>query len=489
MFKSAITETPLVSPRVGNFFRIDGPSYSGDVSFLSTLRALVTPRMAEDEHLYLHFTTSRYSASELGRITVERAVGAVSHIEENESIWIHEFKNYEQSDNYAWLELVKSSFAKVNSGWHCLEKVTEFYRKTFYVVCFVNPDIKSVVIYTENMDMRKMHYLQCSIFAFLPWYFNPEDGVEPEEMELIQSLREKTSDKYIESTAKIAQKYDFRSANIRNLLQGFEVAHEKQECDRIKNEINRCDVDIRSYNDQIGSLLRARNDKLVRLLGLEAKIAQGTENDSEMMEYFLCNKKLILDSVIGTEITFVVKDYIAYFDEDMALSMIENKRSYIYMPDGNSWNSPISPDDIEKLMRAIFIDQVLKVKFCAAYRFDLRGNVSAMYNYGFGAECDDATPNVHIDRFTCMGNYQRVINDLLSQNNYIGAIEQCIASCESLNFGDGAVMSEFMRRMYGTSGYNANIRCIELPDGRVVKPKEAIKWLNQEQEGQNEQNN
>lgn len=92
-------------------------------------------------------------------------------------------------------------------------------------------------------------------------------------------------------------------------------------------------------------------------------------------------------------------------------------------------------------------------------------------------------PNTHIDRYHCMGNYSRTINELLRKRNYIGALEQCIASCKSLNFGDSAVMGEFMRTMWSN---NTVSRCIELPDGRVVKPNEAIRWLD-EQEAMNEQ--
>lgn len=46
-------------------------------------------------------------------------------------------------------------------------------------------------------------------------------------------------------------------------------------------------------------------------------------------------------------------------------------------------------------------------------------------------------------------------------------------------------MGTFMNTMWNSDdGYNN--RCIELPDGRVVKPAEAIKWLEQ-QEAENEQ--
>ena len=131
------------------------------------------------------------------------------------------------------------------------------------------------------------------------------------------------------------------------------------------------------------------------------------------------------------------------------------------------------------LMTAIFLDQKLRIRFCAAYKFNMNGSVSAVSRYSFGAECRDCTPNTHIDRFSCLGNYQRSINELLKHHDYIGAIEQCSASCKSLNFNDSPVMQEFMRRMYGISDYQdtINTRCIELPDGTVVTPVDAINWL------------
>ena len=56
-----------------------------------------------------------------------------------------------------------------------------------------------------------------------------------------------------------------------------------------------------------------------------------------------------------------------------------------------------------------------------------------------------------------------------------------------------AIMGEFMRTMWSN---NTVSRCIELPDGRVVKPNEAIRWLDEQEakdeqteEAQNEQTN
>ena len=63
-------------------------------------------------------------------------------------------------------------------------------------------------------------------------------------------------------------------------------------------------------------------------MGLKAKIAEGGE--SEIMEYFLCNRHLILERVTNTDMYFAVKDYLEYFDSDMAERIIRNHNSFAY---------------------------------------------------------------------------------------------------------------------------------------------------------------
>lgn len=481
MFKQVIRSTQLTTDAANSFFQhIYGDSFQYDVSFISTLRALVAPRMKEGESIALSFYQSNYSASQLGNYSAKNAVRDVCDLEycDPGRIIIHNFYNTSQDSNYAWMELMKSTFTSVYPDWHRLDKVTDFFKKTFYALCFINPEKKSVIVFVDNMDIRKMHYLQCSIFAFLPWYFDPKLGVSKVEMELIESLREKTPTKYEDCIARIAEQYDFRTARIRQLLAGFETRYEVMECDKVRREIQSCIEYIDSLNNQIGDYLRAKNECEIRLLGLEAKIANGSE-ESEIMDYFLHNNKLVLESVNNDSMVFVVKTYLEYFDEDLAERVIRNETSYVYRPNGRGCNNIIPAEDMRMLMTAIFLDQKLRIRFCAAYKFNMNGSVSAVSRYGFGAECRDCTPNTHIDRFSCLGNYQRSINELLKHHDYIGAIEQCSASCKSLNFNDSPVMQEFMRRMYGISDYqdSINTRCIELPDGTVVTPVDAINWL------------
>jgi len=488
MFKTAVTTNALVNDTANNFFQnICGDPYNNDISFVSTLRALVAPRMSAEERLYVKFCRTSYSSSDVGRVSMSEAVKGICEYfypEDNGSIYIHSFEHTDEDSNVACIKLMENAFCKTYRGWHRLEKVTEFYRKQFETLCFVNPERKSVAIFVNKLDMRKMHYLQCSIFAFLPWYFDPEKGVSEIEMELINSLRERTSNKYEDVIARIANQYDFRTAKIRQMLSGFETRYERIECDNVRAQIERTIGSIESLNSQIGQHLRNKNELEIKLLGLERKMQLSGE-DSEIMEYFLCNNRLIPLRVTDTNLLFGVITYIEYFDEDMAMSAINNRNSYLYAPDGRSCNRYIPAESMEKLMKAIFIDQKLKIKVCAVYQFDLNGDVSGIRHYQYGHEFHDCMPNPHIDGYHCLGNYQTAINRLLSDRNYIGAIEQCIASAKSLNFGDSTVMNLFARAIYKID-CSYNNKCIELPDGKVVDPKGAIAWLEEQESGENE---
>jgi hypothetical protein len=479
MFKTPMGNNALYNDATNNFFNnITGASYRGDISFVSTLRALVFPRMAHGEHISVQFGRSTHSAEHIGTTESNRMVKTICEYmpSENGSIYIHSFARTTQEDNFACLELIKSSFNKTYSGWKRLDKVTDFFRKQFYVVCFVHPEQHRVALFVDRLDLRILHYLQCAIFAFLPWYFDPKAGVSEIEMELIESLREKTEEKYIDCLNRIAEKYDFRTENIKRLLKGFEINFEKAEKESLTASIADIQRQISDLNRRIGQCLKSKNEKEISLLGIETRMASATE-DSEIMDYFLCNKKLSLDYVEDTSMTFVVKDYYTYFDESMAKSMIENGSSYIY---SGYEGLDIRPEAMKKLMLAVFVDQTLRIKCCAAYCFNLYGEVEGISHYNFrNFDCSEYMPNIHIDEYRCLGNYNTTINTLLSERNYIGAIEQCVASCKSLNFADSTVMREFMNVMYGESRYNN--KCIELPDGKVVTPKEAISWLEEKE--------
>ena len=482
MFRDKIAQTSFSTATADGYFNnINAQSWDGDTSFVSTLRALIALRMGENDTLYLTYASTNYTADFLRQRSIATVVKLLHKPELCPTGWItvHSLDAASSEDNLACLAVVKSSFTEVYPEWKRLGKITEFYRNTFGVECFVNTEQKKTVIFCEKLDIRRLHYLQCSVLAFLPWYFDPEKGVADDEMRLIESLREKSSEKYEEIIEKLAKKYDFRTLQIRRLLTGFESVNERKMLDRTSACLGIIDRDIESLTSQISEKLRERREKEIMLMGLKASISN-PEKGSELAEYFETNKNLTVYSVNEGILTFAVNTYCSYFDEDMASDMIENPCSYIYaVPETYK---KISDKEMKMLMHAIFTDGILKLRFCAAYTID-SGNcdVRGFSRFTYGTESKNRMPNPHIEYHACLGTHRAAITEALKSNNYIGAVEQCVASAKNLNFADSTVISEFMKDMFKSSG-----KFIELPDGKIVSPKEAVEFLGIREE-QNEQ--
>lgn len=487
MFRNAITETPFVGPLPDSVFaRIRGNDFRGDVSFVSTLRAMVFPRMSQDDGIYLRYRESSYTKRDVTGARVSNVINAVTNFTKNDVpsnyIGIHNCCAYTSEDNNAVIDVIEANFLQYAEGFIKIEKVTEFFKKNFRVVCFINPETKTTLLFCDSLDLRKYHFLQVATPVMLPWYFDPNAGVSEQEMAVLQSLRGKDHTKYLDALNAIAQKYDFRTLKIKNSLGDFESRFIRSEIDDVNRQVENRMSRIAQYEDSISAMMRECYDLNIRLMGLSTKLSEGS-HESDITDYFICNKNLYLVSVDDSRLSFECKVYLEYFDEEIIKKYLGNRNSVIYKPDGRDRSNIFSPEEIKMLMTAMFIDQRIRMKFCAGFEFDLRGSVRPLGQHRFGPDFNDATPNTHLDRFTCLGNNQKIINKRLAENDYIGAIEQCISSCKSLNFADSPVITEFMCRIYGISASSrVNMKCIELPDGSVVNPADAIKWLKEQDE-------
>lgn len=472
MFKNSVNSTMLTSEAANTFFpNITGESYGSDCTFIATLRALVAPRLPEGESIHLHFGSSDFNAAVVSETPANLMVNMICEnmYFDDGQVYIHNLRNRDEDSNAACIELLKSKFCDMYDGWQFLDKISLFYQKSFRVICFINQNSKSVALFIDNLNLQKFHYLQAATLALFPWYFDPQKGVSEIELALVQSFRERSSDKYLSCITEIAKQYDFEAGRIRHLLANFETAYERRELEKVKRDIDSFDRNIDNLNSQISDYLRRRNDSCIRLLGLERRIEDGVE--SELMEYFLCNRKLYLEVVDRDRMYFAVRDYLSYFDEDAAQSYINRDSGYFY----RNCDSSFTKDGMKKLLNAIFIDQTIRVRFCAAYSFDMNGSVRPNGHHEFGPEFNGYKPNPHIQEYNCMGSYTESINRALQKRDYITALEQCIASAKSLNFHDSVVMETFVSQFVRNGG--SSYKAIELPDGTVVSPKEAIHWL------------
>ena len=205
------------------------------------------------------------------------------------------------------------------------------------------------------------------------------------------------------------------------------------------------------------------------MAGMRQKLEENNGDDSEIMEYFLRNKNLTLIDSSGATVDFIVKAKLEYFDPEMAENAINNNSSLLYSRGGS-----MNREDRKLLYRAIFMDNTVKVNVCAAFKLSIGGGVQTRGHYPFGEDFNGYMPHPHIDEYNCMGDYVRIVNELMQRHDYIMAMEQCIASARSLNFADSTVLGHFIGLLM--SGDN-RARCLELPDGKIVKPEEAVKWL------------
>jgi hypothetical protein len=202
------------------------------------------------------------------------------------------------------------------------------------------------------------------------------------------------------------------------------------------------------------------------LAGLECAIKES--GDSELMEYFMCNKNLSVIKVCGTSVEFVSHGYADVYDSDAFEQYVRNHNGYMY----SRLDSAVTRQRMEMLYRAIFSEGVYKLRMCAAYNADVKNGLTGLPDYSFPPESRTYLPNPHIQNHGCTGSYDARFLEYIHRKDYIGAIEQAAVSGRNLNFYDSAAMSSFAESLSGTT-----VRCIEKQDGTLMTPHEAIKEL------------
>ena len=472
MFADQINETPLSTTEADAFFgeKVSGGKFYGDSTFLSTLRALIYPRIKDTER---GFCLTQYSVSDVEDIkTLFR--------EREDSLTVYGLSNSLMDD-------IEEKIKEVDEvgGFIKIKKITEFFVKSFRVYCYVKEDARQCVLLVSPLTLRVNHYLQCAVVAFLPWYFRNAEGkfeVSKLEMDLIQSLRDKNSSIYREAAENIANTFDIRSAYVKQELHDVGNVIWKQRLKEVENEIYSYREQIKDLRDKVSDRVMLLEKKLVEELGLKAKT--DTPSD-DIMNLFLDRKNLILipgyHTTISGDIVFAVRGYLDFYDEDAAEAFINNEKSVLY-----DYSSPkVTLEGQKRIFKELFIrhDYGLRIRICAEYKIAIgSGRVYGIERPSYPPECSTYMPNPHIDRYGCLGNNERIMVDCLGNGDFVGCIEQCMSSCYGLNFHDTAVMREFVDKFFGS-----DIKCIELPSGEVVDVPEALEWIaEKEKEKENE---
>lgn len=474
MFSRSFNYLTLTSEIANELFpNIIGDCYSNDASFVATLRALVAPRMSKDDAVYLRVRTLNPRESYLRDYGDTDKINYLSNNSiDNNTILVCGFNSASESNRSTALAIVDELFTRVCPKFVELKDCSAFVAKQANMRFYINEEDRSVVVFVDNLNLRLYHYVQSLISRLLPWYFK-DNPLTDQERELVKSLIQKTATAYERLIEEFASKYDFRGKKIEKLLSGFETAAKRQHLNNVERELGNIENSIDRNVSQYREFIRQRETKMLEKAGLIAQINSGT-NDSEISDYFICNKHLDPVRVNSTQLEFIVKCYLENFDVEMYERISSNFDGYMYY-DYDVTNEVFQDVKIrKKLMDAIFADEpLLKIKTCAHYTIDLTGYVDAHSGYQYPIEYNDMLPNMHIQRYSCLGNQKPLIEEALRNGDNIGAIEQCVCSAKSINVGESATFPYVLRALFASGAK----KIIELPDGTSCSPTEALRWL------------
>lgn len=477
MFKELMISSSFTSETADCVFpNVCGDRYVGDVSFIATLRALVSNRMSKDDTLYLRIKNRAIRSQAIKDGSVSDKLSALSIGGENNSICIYKLSSEDSEGCRLAMDFLDEYFVKTYPQFVELKDLRAFVAKNANMRFYINEDDRSILVFAENLNIRLYHYIQSLISRLLPWYFK-DKPLNSDERELVKSLIQKTPDDYKRLIEEFAKKYDFREQKIKRMLDGFETAAKRNQLKCVERAIKNVEDDIEININQYKALLRKREEDMIRKDGLTAQIKAGIK-DSEIMEYFICNRHLNPVNVCESELEFIVSCYLENFDLDMYERISNNFDSYMYGT-YDVTNDVFKEATVrKKFFDAIFSDDpLLKIKTCAFYCCDLLGSVSTQRRYEFPSEYADMLPNAHLHVHSCLGNQKPLIEEALRRGDYIGAIEQCVCSAKSINIGESSTFPFVAKEIFSA---NAK-KIIELPDGTSCTPTEALKWLEEQE--------
>lgn len=464
MFRTSIAETPLSDRIAEQYFkdRIDQTSAGvGDKVFLIVLRALFEKRLKDGDHIRFESTTSSYSDPE------SRPIRSVLDLDwDKANVRLHCFSGVKDAAE-KYINAAEEYFDGLE-GWVRMPRPTEYYARNMKVLVYCNAEKKATMIFTDTTDIRKLHFLAAGMLGFFPWWFNKDDGITPDEKELCKSLMETEADTFYECVRAISDSFGFRLKAQLKVLNGFENSLGESQIASLESNISSLRSRIEDYKSSISSNLEEIHRYQMTLLGIRTKMESGASG--EFGEYFLSNKSLVLLNAEDGTVEFGVKGIMSFWDDEMVRGYVENKRSILYS------RSSMSTSDAERFYRAVFVDRRVKWRTCAAFKMN-QTRIERPHPYTFPkSEFANYLPNTHINEYGCVGDNEDVMIDCLASGDFIGAVNQCIASAISFNFADETVTSDFARIVSGNSS-RYNLNAFELPDGTITDPEGVVKWV------------
>lgn len=480
MFGKVIDYASLSGQYANDAFpNITANAFNGDSTFKATLRALLSKR-AEGASVRTQYGTANYSGSAMRNAGLHSVLGAAVGDFHSDTIHILNLTNGMESERAVLLEMLddpENGFVKLRPKFVEMTNIREFVAPQMSARFYLNEEDQMTFIVIERMTTRTWHYMQSFTPRYLPWFFKSEP-ISDDEKNLLISLTNRSSDAYERLIEAFADKIDLRAQAIKSVFGGLEKRIMTRRIRALEQESDSLLENMHHIMEDYSRAVRRFNDTKIKLLGAQTA-AESAGDGSETIDYLMCNKAVDPVASDDSQVEIIIRTYLESFDPDQYETMARRESSHLFT--GYDVGNRVfqSKSVRKKLLDAIFSDDpLIKIRTCGYYLLYINGGCNSHRGYHFPSRYADYMPNPHLHYFDCLGDYPRYINEHLEAGDMPGAIEQCIASCKSINVGESPTMPRFLGDLFST-----NNKVLELPDGTNVSPEEALNWLNSREEG------
>jgi hypothetical protein len=427
----------------------------GDDSLAATSRALLCDRLEQGETFRVSFIKNATASAEVLKHYYRRYSAWHTY-----AVFIFHLNNLDQDLSTAVDKALSENFKRAKD-------LAVFYKKMN--ADFFIGDNLSFIFLKGEIGLQEIHAVQAMLPRYVPKLFKIKKPTALEK-ELLESLLDIDNVRYESILQKLADVKNIREKSLSSKLKGIERIHLELELEDAKTTKSLRDRDYSSYMDMARNMLVKIQESNYTISGLKQSILEAeSKGTSPLLDYFVCHRNVRLDTVVRSSLVVIVEGYADVFDSDAFESYVSNPNSSFYV----LTKGLIIQSKLEKLYRALFETETLKLRVWAAYTVGLVGSVVPYSGYAY----TDATriPNPHIQKYGCIGGYETLITECLRRRDYVGALEQTSVSARNINFHDSTVMEDFSRQLISTT-----ITCIEFRDGSLLTPIEAIKRLETE---------
>lgn len=486
---SEVLHTPFTNRNGGSLLpQIKAEPYElgqNDVTMTAVATALLARRTEHVVDIRIH--QIGLLAKELPDLTYTNLFPAEKESDDDTQIVVTRYQGTEKEydDVISWLD---ANDARYLPGFHRFDDLAKFCEeygqragRRLKLRIYTNEERKTTLILLEDSPIgsAEWHLVTSFLPRYVPWLFEKEP-YDAEETAVLSALHGANVQEFNAALEVLTSRYDLREARIRDQMSGIEERLHEKQLEGVREELESRKRELEDWKERFSTICQRIDELTTRETGLIQRIGTGSE-ESPLMDYFIdCPSLHVLDNS-GDALQFVVTGVIANYDPDLASDAIRNHRSFFYRHYQNytQYADDITDDQIELLVTALFVDETMRLRVCAAYDIDFSQNIcEGVRGFDFGPEFSDYTPNQHIQTYACLGNNERPIYDALGRRDYVGVVMCCQASAANFNMAEANTGTYFMEQILASDAG----KIIEMPDGTIATPRDAIAWLEAQKE-------